>query len=115
MSGRTRVMPRLGGWLSIGNLTLWAVLSLPVTPATSLDFGYVWNTLILAALFATSLPILWTFVFIPAVNVRIGYEHVVGFCVILTLNSFLWGYGVAGLWRMIRGPSRPRPELFPEK
>lgn len=102
--------PNLGGWLTITNCGLWAIV------AFAGQFGI--GPLAYAAWVAWW-PIAW-FWYLPRLGGLPSVSEVVFQCVIVGPNALLWGYGIAWVVRAIQRRNqaiRDRPGfevIFPE-
>jgi hypothetical protein len=78
-------MPTRGGKLTILNCLLWAIVALGVAvdrPALTLP-GLI-----------ACWPIAWWFI-LPGLLGGYGYQDMVVECVVIGMNSLLWGYGIS--------------------
>lgn len=86
------IIPSLGGWLSIANLLLLFATIILVQSVESYP-----KTFFAVVLYALTIP-LAIFWMMPSLH---GPTYVDVFVVplVIVVNAFIWGYGIAWLWR----------------
>lgn len=89
--------PTLGGRLTILNCLLWAAWALLGSP---FHFERP-QTVDLVILWTLSAPAAWLCIFPVSLHTDPGF--IVYGCFVIGANSFAWGYGIAGLWRLVTG------------
>jgi hypothetical protein len=90
--------PTLGGWLSIFNCIFW--LGLTVIYRLGFDVATILGERVFVySMFVMSLPVAWVF-FLPSLG-GAAVERAIAL-VMLGCNSFLWGYSVAALVRLVK-------------
>jgi len=95
--------PTGGGILTILNCLLWVPV---VVGFIATDESFVLRPLAILAL-ALSLPIAWSFI-LPTLGDRsssAGFGLVMA-CVMIGVNSLLWGYSISWLWSVTVGRRR---------
>ncbi len=83
--------PNLGGWLAILNCSAWVVLVFSLQN----DF-HPPDVLLAIGLIVLSLPVALPFMLPSQEPTTVGAICV---CIIIGVNSFLWGYGLAAICR----------------
>ncbi|WP_010584420.1 hypothetical protein [Schlesneria paludicola] len=90
-----RWKPNLGGWLTILNCAAWPVLISNLQTAESPVFEIV-----IACLFLVGLPFAWILL-LPSAEGGPTYNGVVMVSIVVGMNSFAWGYGLATIARLL--------------
>ncbi len=92
--------PTLGGMLAILNCVLWAILLSVPEPIPAR-----WHGVYVGVFIALGLPLRVFCLLLPH---GLGPFDVIIPCVIMGLNSFAWGYGIAWIWGKIAESTRNR-------
>ncbi|MBT5020424.1 MAG: hypothetical protein HON04_16960 [Planctomicrobium sp.] len=91
--------PKLSGWLAILNCVAWLLFA--VFADEFENFSNSIMILITALLFLFSLPFAWWLMF-PALHHQSSAPDIIWTCILLGVNSFAWGYGLAAIIRYSR-------------